>query len=262
MHAALHLITDRKSTMRDDLRDRFFTPFVLPVTVIGVMLLFGISLARILLAVSELAAALLAMLAAGYIMAMAFFVEARRRIPPRALGAALAVGLIGLVAAGAAASAAGIREVEHAEEGGEGGGEAAVASPDLPEGEVFVAQDILYAQAPETVPTGDLTFVLENQGQIEHNVVMEDLGDELIVEAAPGEVETGDVTLEAGDYVYYCSIPGHREAGMEGTLTAEEGAASGGGGASEAGEGASEDAGGAGASEAGTADDDESENAT
>lgn len=230
--------------MRDDLRDRFFTPFVLPVTVIGVMLLFGISMARIMLAISELGAAFLAMLAAGYIMAMAFFVEARRRIPPRALGAALALGLIGLVGAGAVASAAGVREVEHAEEGGEAAGEESIASPDLPEGQVFVAQDILYAEAPETVPTGDLTFVLENQGQIEHNIVMEDLGDELVVEAAAGAVETGDITLEAGEYAYYCSIAGHREAGMEGTLTAEEGAESAEGGSAEtASEGGSEAAG-------------------
>ena len=91
--------------MRDEFRDRFFTPFLLPVTVIGVMLLIGISLSRILLAVSEIGAAMVAFLAAGYIMAMAFAVEARRRITARALGVAMAIGLIGLIGAGAVASA-------------------------------------------------------------------------------------------------------------------------------------------------------------
>jgi plastocyanin len=253
--------------MRDDLRDRFFTPFVLPVTVLGVMLLFGISLARILLAVSELAAALLAMLAAGYIMAMAFFVEARRRIPPRALGAALAVGLIGLVAAGAVASAAGVREVEHAEEGGEGGQAAGGEGGGNPNQPLFVAVDIDYTQAPEALPPGDIDFTLDNQGTIQHDVTIEELGDETILDAMGGESDEATVSLDAGEYTYYCSVPGHR-ATMEGTLSIEEGVEASGGDAGEAAsEGGSEAAGTA--SEGGAAgdaaqpdDDDESENAT
>jgi len=251
--------------MRDDIRDRFFTPFVLPVTVIGVMLLFGISLARILLAVSEIGAALLALLAAGYIMAMAFFVEARRRIPPRTLGVALALGLIGLVGAGAVASAAGIREVEHAEEGAGGGGEGGEGggNPNEPR---FVAVDIDYAQAPEALPPGDIDFTFANEGSIEHNVVIEELGDELILEAPGGGTDEATVAFDAGEYTYYCSIPGHR-ATMEGTLTIEEGvqAADGeaGGAASE---GASEATGDDTASEAGDATGssaaDQSENAS
>ncbi|HSK95409.1 MAG TPA: plastocyanin/azurin family copper-binding protein [Euzebyales bacterium] len=229
--------------MRDDLRERFFTPFVLPLTIVGVLLLIGISLSRILLAVSELSAALVALLAAGYIMAIAFFVEARKRIPPRTLGVALAVGLLGLVAAGAAASAAGVREVEHAEEGGHGepgeGGQAGGGTEP-----VWVAVDIEFTQAPEALPPGDTTVTLENEGAIEHNVVFEGIaGDEPIAEAPGGASDEGSVTLEPGEYVYYCSIPGHRTT-MEGTLTVEEGAGEGAGGGAEASEAASE-AGGA-----------------
>jgi len=253
--------------MRDELRDRFFTPFVLPATVIGVMLLFGVSLARILLAVSELAAALLAMLAAGYIMAIAFFVEARKRISPRALGAALAVGLIGLVAAGAVASAAGVREVEHAEEGGEGGQAAGGEGGGNPNEPLFVAVDIDYTQAPEALPPGDIDFTLDNQGTIQHDVTIEELGDETILDAMGGESDEAMVSLDAGEYTYYCSVPGHR-ATMEGTLSIEEGVEASGGDAGEAAsEGGSEAAGTA--SEGGAAgdaaqpdDDDESENAT
>lgn len=82
----------------------------------------------------------------------------------------------------------------------------------------FVAVDIDYSDAPDTAPAGPLTFALDNQGNIVHNVVIDSVGEAPIVEAAGGEMATGNVTLEAGSYNYYCSIVGHREAGMEGTL--------------------------------------------
>jgi plastocyanin len=234
--------------MRDDIRDRFFTPFVLPVSIIGVMLLVGLSLSRVLLAVSEIAAALIAVFAAGYILAIAFFVEARRRIPARTLGVALAVGLIALVGAGAVANTAGMRQL-HEEEAGAGGETAGGGGEQGETGggtePLWVAIDIDYQQAPEALPPGDTTITLENQGAIEHNVVFEELGEEPVVVAAPGETATGDVTLEVGEYIYYCSIPGHRTT-MEGTLTVEEGAAAPSGEAGGSSEAASDAAGGGG----------------
>jgi plastocyanin len=241
--------------MRDDIRDRFFTPFVLPLTVIGVMLLIGMSFSRVLLAVSELGAAAIAVLAALYILGMAFFIEAKRRIPSRTLGVALAVGLISLIGAGAVAAAAGMRSLEaHGGEGGQAAGGEGQGEGDGANEPLFVAVDIEFEQAPQALPPGDTTLTLENQGAIEHNVAFEELGDEVIVKAAPGESATGEVTLEPGEYTYYCSVPGHRTT-MEGTLTVEEGAgeATGGGGASEpASEGSGGDATESGKSETGS----------
>lgn len=240
--------------MRDEFRDRFFTPYILPVTVIGVMLLIGISLSRVLLAVSEYGASFVALLAAGYIMAMAFVVEARTRITARALGVALAVGLIGLVAAGAVASAAGMRSLEEHEggEGGTGGGEQAASNEP-----VFVAIDNEYTQAPEALPPGDLDLTLRNEGTIEHTVTIEELNDETILDAAGGDTDEATVAFEPGEYIYYCDVPGHREAGMEGTLTIDESAdaaSSGGGQPSEgaASEGAASQGAGDGGSEQST----------
>jgi plastocyanin len=229
--------------MRDEIRERWFTPFLLPVTVIGVILVIGLSLSRVLLAVSELGASFVALLAAGYIMAMAFFVEARKRISARWLGIAMAVGLIGLVGAGTVAAAAGMRPMEEhgAEGGGEGGGggEATASEP------IFVAIDIAYESAPEELPTGNNDLELVNNGAIEHTVVFEELNDEKVLDAVAGETDSASVDLDAGEYTYYCSVPGHREAGMEGTLTVSDaaGAGTGGGGGGASSEEAASEAG-------------------
>lgn len=85
----------------------------------------------------------------------------------------------------------------------------------------FVAEDIEFTDAPGTAPAGAVTFELVNNGAIPHDVTIEELDDETVVEAEGGQTATGDVTLEPGSYTYYCSVPGHRAAGMEGTLTVE-----------------------------------------
>ena len=84
----------------------------------------------------------------------------------------------------------------------------------------FVAVDIDYAEAPDEVTPGEVTVELVNEGSVQHNVVIEELDDTLVVEAPGGATETGTVNLPAGTYTYYCSVPGHRAAGMEGTLEA------------------------------------------
>ena len=86
----------------------------------------------------------------------------------------------------------------------------------------FVAEDIKFAAAPATVPAGSVTFELVNDGCAPHDVTIEELDDDTVVKADGGQSATGDVELEPGStYTYYCSIPGHRSAGMEGQFTTE-----------------------------------------
>lgn len=96
--------------------------------------------------------------------------------------------------------------------GGDGGGGPAT----------WVAVDIAYEEAPEEVAAGTVDVELDNQGNIEHNVVIEELDDQRILDAAAGESDSGSVELEPGTYTYYCDVAGHRAAGMEGTLTVAE----------------------------------------
>ncbi|MBW3659079.1 MAG: cupredoxin domain-containing protein [Actinobacteria bacterium] len=65
---------------------------------------------------------------------------------------------------------------------------------------------------------GEVTVELTCEAQVAHNFVVEETDDK-VAECNAGATDTGTVELEAGDYTFYCDLPGHRAAGMEGTLT-------------------------------------------
>jgi plastocyanin len=63
----------------------------------------------------------------------------------------------------------------------------------------------------------EFTITITNNGQAEHDFVIDELG----VDSGPiaaGESVTVTINAPAGEYTFYCSVPGHRQAGMEGTL--------------------------------------------
>jgi len=83
------------------------------------------------------------------------------------------------------------------------------------------AFDIGYNQTAITVAADtDVTITLINDGVAEHDLVIEgtEFGTELL---AGGESAELVINLPAGTYVYYCTVAGHRAAGMLGTLTVE-----------------------------------------
>lgn len=65
---------------------------------------------------------------------------------------------------------------------------------------------------------GELTFSLTNEGSAPHTFVIEDMEDQFKLDTQPGGEDEGALELDAGSYVFYCDVPGHREAGMEGTF--------------------------------------------
>jgi uncharacterized cupredoxin-like copper-binding protein len=89
-------------------------------------------------------------------------------------------------------------------------------------GVTVIATEFAYDPEDFSLPADEaVDLTLENQGVVEHDIVVEDLDDRELVYAAAGETVTESVTVPAGTYTFYCSIPGHRDAGMEGTLTVE-----------------------------------------
>ncbi len=59
-----------------------------------------------------------------------------------------------------------------------------------------------------------------NKGVLEHDLVIDDL--DLATELLkPGEEGSIVVNAPAGEYEYYCTVAGHKELGMVGTIIAE-----------------------------------------
>lgn len=83
------------------------------------------------------------------------------------------------------------------------------------------AGDLAYTTTSATSKPGKVTVDFNNPQSLTHDVQIEDSsggevgGTELIADGA----DSATVDLKPGTYTFYCSVPGHREAGMEGTLT-------------------------------------------
>ena len=81
------------------------------------------------------------------------------------------------------------------------------------------AGQLAYETQELTAKAGTVSIEFSNASPVEHNVTVEigkkDLG------ATPtfvGGTRTLTLNLKPGTYTFYCSVPGHRQAGMEGKL--------------------------------------------
>lgn len=98
--------------------------------------------------------------------------------------------------------------------GGAGGGSTVEFEAD-PEG------NLAYTTTEASAKAGKVTIDFNNPQSLTHDVAIESSGGEEVGKTELiGEGETSTtVNLKPGTYTFYCSVPGHREAGMEGTLT-------------------------------------------
>ena len=85
------------------------------------------------------------------------------------------------------------------------------------------AVDYKFELAETTFESGARTFVMKNDGKDQHNLTVEGPGiDNAATETVgPGETSEVEVDLEAGRYELYCSVPGHKDQGMDLEITVE-----------------------------------------
>ncbi len=85
----------------------------------------------------------------------------------------------------------------------------------------IIGNEFGYEAAIDEVVAGEaFTIMFHNEGNLEHDITFKGLENLGGVHLQPGEDGKSTFTLdEAGEVSYYCTIPGHLEAGMISSLT-------------------------------------------
>ena len=97
----------------------------------------------------------------------------------------------------------------------EGTAKAKAGTLDIP-----VGVGLSYKFADAEAPAGQLKLESLNEQPTDHNIAVDGNGvDEQGNVVSNGGKSTVEVDLKPGEYAFYCSVPGHREGGMEGKLT-------------------------------------------
>jgi len=79
---------------------------------------------------------------------------------------------------------------------------------------------LAYITKMATAPAGKLSIESVNKASIPHDIALEGngvKGEGKVVQG--GGVSTFSVSVKPGKYTFFCTVAGHREGGMEGTLT-------------------------------------------
>ena len=97
--------------------------------------------------------------------------------------------------------------------GGGGGGSSTVKISADPSGA------LKYEQTDVSASAGSITIDFTNMSSLPHDVTIEGNGASGATDQITNSTTSTTVDLEPGTYTFFCSVDGHRAAGMEGTLT-------------------------------------------
>jgi plastocyanin len=99
--------------------------------------------------------------------------------------------------------------------GGAGGGSSTV-DISTPSGSTLA-----FDQKDVSAKAGSVTINFDNKQSLQHDVAVADSSGKVLgqTDLVSSGTSNATVDLQPGTYTFYCTVPGHKEAGMEGTLT-------------------------------------------
>jgi plastocyanin len=97
--------------------------------------------------------------------------------------------------------------------GGGGGSTVNVSTPG--------GSTLAYDQKSVSAKAGNVTINFDNKETLQHDVAVADSSGKVLAQTDLVSSGTANASadLQPGTYTFYCTVPGHRQAGMEGTLT-------------------------------------------
>jgi plastocyanin len=94
-----------------------------------------------------------------------------------------------------------------------GGSTVAISTPS--------GSDLAFDQKSVSAKAGNVTIDFDNKQPLQHDVAVADSSGKVLgqTDLVSSGTANATVDLQPGTYTFYCTVPGHREAGMQGTLT-------------------------------------------
>ena len=86
---------------------------------------------------------------------------------------------------------------------------------------VTVKGPAAYSSKSVTAPAGKMTLKMKHGTAVPHNIAIRGKGlkkPAIGKVVGKGKTSVATATLPPGGYVFYCTVPGHEQAGMKGTL--------------------------------------------
>jgi plastocyanin len=196
----------------DPVRDRLVLPLLLPLSAMLAVFLFVVNISRLLLASGDNGSVLVGTVVTVGILAGGAAISASPRLRSSTLVMALSGFMILVLSAGLLSLGA-----SEESKSGEGGFKQP-AGPPVATLDVDARGATTSFQADEfSVPAGIIQINYIDQGGT-HTLVFQEPQFSGFLLAVPQGPKTGKVDLKPGSYTIYCTIPGHRQAGMQATV--------------------------------------------
>ena len=128
----------------------------------------------------------------------------------------IAAASVALVACGGSSSS-----TDTSASSGGGGGTTATVTKGSTVKLTANANQLAYDQKTLNAKSGTVSIDFDNPASLQHDVAVADSSGKVLGTSdlvAQGKVNLTLSNLKPGKYTFYCTVPGHRDAGMEGTL--------------------------------------------